>query len=66
MTNLMKVGKYAVPTYMNTKFVDWWKLLNEALSDKGERESRYDDAQDLYKLGFCPLTAAQEIFVRRS
>jgi len=64
MTNVQdptKSGKYAVPTYRNTDFMDWWKLLNEALVKRGLGETGWKNARDCYDMGDSPETAAEQL-----
>jgi len=65
-TKLRLAQAAAVPTYKNTEFMDWWKLLNDQLALKGWPEAGFRDAKDNYEMGQSPETAAQELIVQWS
>lgn len=48
----------SVPTYKNTKFADWWQMLNAELAKVGKTEMTFGPAKDAYDVGESPTTAA--------
>ena len=58
-------GKYAVPTYRNTEFLDWWRALNAELAKLNTFEVGFKDARDCYDMGESPDTAAANLWAVR-
>lgn len=50
-----------VKTYRNTKFMDWYDLLNAECEKRGVPTPTYGPAHDAWEMGETPSTAAANV-----
>jgi len=48
-------------TYVNTKFIDWWPMLNAECAKLGVPDAMFGDAHGMYEMGESPLTGARHM-----
>ena len=55
------VARETMPTKVNTRFMDWWPLLNSELAKQGWPQAGYGDARGCYDIGDSPETGAAQL-----